>query len=382
MCSLTNAKCMQVLRRPFMLVAVCIAVGVALPVPAEESKAPGTDSSTPTVTGPSCGLYCVYVLGRLAGQEPNFVDLLCGRYLDTSKGSTLSALKRAAEDNGLHTEIIINGTTRLLQRCPYKAILHVRSGARGEASEECDHYILYLGFEQGRAWICDPPDPPRLMAFSQLAPRWAGRALLVSRQAIDMKPVMATERGRLIGLAITAIVFLGLLHLLRTLVRWPGRWHRVSARLALSGAQVTGMAILTVLVAVAYHFVRDEGFIANAPGVDSIQTAHAADFLPKIGRERTEAFLLEGDAVFVDARSSKAFVTGHIEGALSIPVDVNDAIRRHLVREVPMDAPVVVYCQSAGCRYADRVASRLRLDGFSRVSVFREGWVGWTQRRQ
>ena len=36
-----------------------------------------------------------------------------------------------------------------------------------------------------------------------------------------------------------------------------------------------------------------------------------------------------------------------------------------------------MYCQSAGCKYAEIVAIKLIDDGFSNISIFKGGWVEW-----
>jgi phage shock protein E len=64
-------------------------------------------------------------------------------------------------------------------------------------------------------------------------------------------------------------------------------------------------------------------------------------------------------ATLVDVRSPGEFASGHIDGALNIPVS---ALRRRL-DELPSDAEVVVYCAS-GMR-SSSAAKQLRSAGFT-----------------
>lgn len=54
--------------------------------------------------------------------------------------------------------------------------------------------------------------------------------------------------------------------------------------------------------------------------------------------------LVAAGATLLDVRSGAEFASGHIDGALNIPVQNLES----RLAEVPSGAPVVVYCQSGG----------------------------------
>jgi len=87
--------------------------------------------------------------------------------------------------------------------------------------------------------------------------------------------------------------------------------------------------------------------------------------------------LLDGDTVFIDARLARDFKAGHLEGAISVPVNADDEERQKATVNIAKDARIVLYCQSAGCRFAEIVAIKLMDDGFSNISIFRVGWNEW-----
>jgi rhodanese-related sulfurtransferase len=66
-----------------------------------------------------------------------------------------------------------------------------------------------------------------------------------------------------------------------------------------------------------------------------------------------------------------------LKGAISVPVDANDVERRKATARMSKDARIVLYCQSAGCKFAETVAVKLVDDGFSNTSIFRGGWAEW-----
>lgn len=85
-------------------------------------------------------------------------------------------------------------------------------------------------------------------------------------------------------------------------------------------------------------------------------------FRPKgdIGQDEAQA-LVKGGATLLDVRTPEEFASGHVDGAINIPVGTL-ATR---MAEVPREKPVVLYCRS-GMRSA-RAASMLRAEGYERV---------------
>lgn len=72
--------------------------------------------------------------------------------------------------------------------------------------------------------------------------------------------------------------------------------------------------------------------------------------------------LVANGARLVDVRTAEEFASGHIEGAVNIPVQELDRRMRELD---PVEQPVVVYCRS-GAR-SRRASEMLRSGGFTSV---------------
>lgn len=73
--------------------------------------------------------------------------------------------------------------------------------------------------------------------------------------------------------------------------------------------------------------------------------------------------LVEGGARLVDVRSPEEYGSGHLDGAVNIPIDQLDG---RLAELEPKASPVVVYCAS-GFR-SGRAAKALAAAGFSNVA--------------
>ncbi len=319
-----------------------------------------------------CGLYCLYTVIKLAGQEVDFQELVKPEYRGSNRGSSLAELKKVAEDYGLYALPADKLTSRELGQLAYPIILHVKTEI---GSKQYDHYELLLGTESSKARIFNPPEPVRLVPFWELAPRWDGNGLIVSAEPIDLVAVSAPARKRFIMYAAIALVIILIVHRAK---RWlPEAMLNSRGKLfGLSMTQGAVFAIASLLCGMFYHFVNDEGLLANANATSSIQQAHLGNFIPKVSEKKVQE-LLDSDTVFIDARFERDFEAGHLEGAISVPVNTTDEERQMKTANIPKDARIVLYCQSAGCKYAEKVAIRLLDDDFSNISIFKGGWQEW-----
>ncbi len=228
------------------------------------------------VRHPHCGLYCLYAALRLTGHRMDARELIKPDYISSHKGSSLSELKKAAEDHGLYALPVTGLSLQALRKCSHMMILHVKSEV---ASESYDHYQLWLGTAGGKARLFDPPEPVQCVSFHELAPRWRGSGLILSPRPIAVLGVLGPGYVHLGFHVLCAVVFVVIVRLLRQRL-WPA--------LAAHGRQRVGWSV--------------------------------------------------GQAVGV-------------------------------------------YCQSADCPFAERVAVRLTTDGFSNISIFRGGWNKWAATR-
>ncbi len=78
-----------------------------------------------------------------------------------------------------------------------------------------------------------------------------------------------------------------------------------------------------------------------------------------------------GQAILVDVRPSSEFASGHLDGAISIPV----AEIASRMAELPADATVVAYCRGPYCVMAADAVHRLRAAGYEAVRLA-DGYPG------
>lgn len=80
-----------------------------------------------------------------------------------------------------------------------------------------------------------------------------------------------------------------------------------------------------------------------------------------VGRDELRRLLSEDKAVVLDVRPSEEFDTGHLPGAVSIPLD---ELEKRLA-ELPSDREIVAYCRGRLCILADSAVELLRRAGLN-----------------
>ena len=96
-----------------------------------------------------------------------------------------------------------------------------------------------------------------------------------------------------------------------------------------------------------------------------------------IARDELVARLHRGELVLVDVRPEEEYEAGHIDGAVSIPID---QFAERLV-DLPDDAEVIAYCRGPLCVYAHEAVRRLRDSGRS-ARRLEGGWPEWKLAQQ
>jgi rhodanese-related sulfurtransferase len=85
----------------------------------------------------------------------------------------------------------------------------------------------------------------------------------------------------------------------------------------------------------------------------------------------------QGNALFVDARSSDHYDEGHIQGAISLPVGQFDERIASFLNRYSPEQPIVTYCSGRTCEDSHNLAQFLSDAGFTNVRIFIDGFPGW-----
>ena len=345
-----------------------------------ESIAVATDSvdgaSVPDASiesGSYCGLYCVYAALHAHGKRIEFPTLLKVKYIGEMSGSSIQELSLAITDNGLQA-LAMSGLSRanlVATRSPI--ILHVSTP---DSPGYYNHWILFLGMENGLAKVVDAPHKPELIPVADVLARWDGVGLYVSDQlpSARMLKLEAICTGENLALAAGLLVLV-------SLMRRAARLRRAGLNAVRPSWQMAGI-ILAVAggLTVAWHTLAEDGYVRNQVAIRTVIQQHRPSFLPKLSAPELEKSLKDPNVVVIDARFPRDFESGHVPGAINVPVFTTQIERRKLLANLPKGTHVIVYCQSENCQFDETLGAALYAEGIENVSLFPGGIRQWEEK--
>jgi len=133
----------------------------------------------------------------------------------------------------------------------------------------------------------------------------------------------------------------------------------------LAGDEVLGLWL--ALRSVAESHLSEVGRIAREFAVEVSDR-------PAVPRDELEERVDGGRALLIDVRPRLEYESGHLPGAVSIPVDQLP----ERLDELPKDRQIVAYCRGAYCLFADEAVALLRQHGFD-ARRLEGGWPEWLQ---
>ena len=82
-----------------------------------------------------------------------------------------------------------------------------------------------------------------------------------------------------------------------------------------------------------------------------------------------------GAAFFIDARTRRDYLAGHLEGSIHLPFEVFlSAGRPPVLDMLPSDLHLVIYCDGGDCDASHKVAEMLGSFGYTHLEIFDPGW--------
>jgi len=99
--------------------------------------------------------------------------------------------------------------------------------------------------------------------------------------------------------------------------------------------------------------------------------------LAVIGPDEARAVLMNGKALFIDARDPDEFAAGHIPGAMNISADALMTGLEPVVTGLDKTKAMILYCGNLACSKSKDLAQGMKDLGFTNLAVMPEGMDGW-----
>jgi len=145
---------------------------------------------------------------------------------------------------------------------------------------------------------------------------------------------------------------------------------------------LVGLGVLFITFSLLFNF----GILGNAKtalssGESGEELAAENDISSSIVTitvdEAYEAYNSGGDYIFLDVRSEDEYKSGHIKGAVHIPVSELEG----RLNELQKGKPIIAYCDGSSCERSERAAQILIDNGFKEVyNMAGEGIFEWEKK--
>lgn len=158
------------------------------------------------------------------------------------------------------------------------------------------------------------------------------------------------------------------LHVLRNGGLVKARREGVQIFYSLSDTQIP--ALLAVLRGIGERHVAE---------VEQIVREHfnSRDDLTPVGHDELLKLVKSGEAAVIDVRPREEYDSGHIKGAINVPLS---ELSRHLSR-LPKKQEIVAYCRGPYCMLAYEAVAQLRKRGY-RARRLEDGYPEWMAARR
>ena len=144
------------------------------------------------------------------------------------------------------------------------------------------------------------------------------------------------------------------------------------------GVEIAVLLLLATVIGLGWNFKLLKGvWSASRTTAVPVQTAPQMAIPLPLGLMQVKELFDKKEAVFVDARDRNAYGTGHIRGAISLPLMEASTLVPELSDRVPKDAVLVVYCNGYACEDSVDLGKQLLSAGYRTVYYFDGGFPAW-----
>ena len=139
------------------------------------------------------------------------------------------------------------------------------------------------------------------------------------------------------------------------------------------------LVLISILIGIGSNILSSKPlpwFAVELSVVEDIEIKSNEPILAAISIEQAKLFF-DDEVLFVDARDKGYFEAGHIKGAMK-NIFLYELIF-NIEEKQNKNTPLVVYCGDPGCGDSEQLAYDLKDSGFTKLYVFKGGWLEWSK---
>ena len=294
-------------------------------------------------------------------------ELVDERFVSTKRGSLASDLEKAGIELGLQVTPFQHLSSASLFVSNDPLILHFASYGQ---LQTYDHWVLFLGMDEGKAKIVDSEVGELKMDLSEVMLRWDGIALAVH---LDESPISNFAKAESVCIASWLTLFFSAGYLAYVL---RNKFNR----------KLPIYCVIFLIFLTTSQIWNFNTYLFNRKSLQFANLSHDSKRFELVTDEEVPTFFARGNAgskrgiVLLDARMSDDFARGHHPNSINVPVDTNQNEMREILNGIDRSNTVVIYCLSNRCEFDRIVAGKVSAEGFNDVRIYEPGWYGLVEK--
>ena len=139
------------------------------------------------------------------------------------------------------------------------------------------------------------------------------------------------------------------------------------------------LVLISIFIGITSNIISSKPipwFAVELAIVDQVETNSDEPILAAISLVQAKDFFDDG-VLFVDARDEAYYEAGHIKGAMK-NIFLFELIF-NIEEKQSKNTPLVVYCGDPGCGDSEQLAYDFKDMGFTKLYVFKGGWLEWSK---
>ncbi len=306
-----------------------------------------------------CGLYCFYQAGAIQGKSPPLDALFHAKWLTGKYGSSVQDLLAASEEfqvplrhlgvTGYHDVLLIGR--------PALVLLKTEPEAR-----EASHWVLIVEANFGRARVFDPSLGELEVPAAELMSLWSGTALIVEEPG---------GSGAIFTLWHACKVLLFTIVIATVWISLKFATRR--------GFTLSALVAIPLALAFAQQLIDPSSYLRNlavVSDVGAIRHPRTAEFLSP-----SELKANPTNYEVIDVRSPEQYRQSAIPRSMNVPIHASYWKNQQCLKALPVDRPLVLYCNSKECGWAEHSAKSVLYSRFRTVFILDDGLAGYEQLR-
>lgn len=153
-----------------------------------------------------------------------------------------------------------------------------------------------------------------------------------------------------------------------------------TSSLKTAALQTVLIFLFSALVALAVNTTRHDGIPLIENWRQKAIQKHTDSGLQTVSFDEVAEKINDPASVILDARDQDLYLLGHIPGAINLPVHNFDQVFPEVSQLLPIDQPIIVYCEGFNCEMSDQLAEKLLSFGYNQVLVYSGGMEEWTSK--